>query len=189
VNEEILGECRRLMPWGTFSLCRNGAPLDFPPATFDLVVAFSVFSHLSPAAHRHWLREFHRVLRPGGTAIVTTLSRTFLDRCLACAERPQSDLDRHIGALVATAYPDWRTKLPRWDAREYLYLPSGGGLAGLEPDHYGWAMVPLRYALEHWQPELEVVDYVDDPGALAQAYFVLRKPFAPAEAYASFSRQ
>jgi SAM-dependent methyltransferase len=40
--------------------------LPFPENHFDLVVATSVFTHLLPAAIKHYLRECARVLSPGG---------------------------------------------------------------------------------------------------------------------------
>ena len=46
------------------------APEDFafpwPPASFDLVVATSIFTHLLPAAAGNYLGEIARVLAPGG---------------------------------------------------------------------------------------------------------------------------
>ena len=51
---------------------RQEPPLDQPDGTFDLVWSISVFTHLTDhwAA---WLAELHRVLAPGGLAIVSFL--------------------------------------------------------------------------------------------------------------------
>lgn len=174
VTASILEECRRLMPYGTYSLVTQGERLPFPDARFDVITAFSVFSHLSPEAHYHWLGELHRVLGRGGTLVFTTLPRVFLDRCVACAANPQLD-DSHIGELVLARYPDWETRLRAFPDDEYLYLPTGGGFDALAPQHYGWAMVPKGYMAEHWSNEFEITEHVDDPARLAQAYFVLRK--------------
>ena len=58
--------------------CRNNQPVVpvrsvdvFPPASytgasFDLIYAYSVFSHLSEEAHLRWFEEFARILKPGG---------------------------------------------------------------------------------------------------------------------------
>jgi SAM-dependent methyltransferase len=43
----------------------------WPDATFDFAFATSVFTHLEINAARHYLREAHRVLRPGGTLVAT----------------------------------------------------------------------------------------------------------------------
>ncbi len=45
-------------------------PLDRPDASFDLVYAVSVFTHLVDSWSR-WLLEIHRVLKPGGLFVTT----------------------------------------------------------------------------------------------------------------------
>jgi ubiquinone/menaquinone biosynthesis C-methylase UbiE len=189
VNAEILEECRRLMPYGTYSLCKQDTPLEFPDESFDVITAFSVFSHLSQPAHMYWLKEFHRVLRPGGTVVLTTLSRSFLETCFKCADNPKSDLEHHLGGLVTQTYPDWRAQIRDFDRNGYLYLPSGGGITNLEPSHYGWAMVPLGYAKKHWSEYFAIAKYNDDAEVLNQAYFYLRKPYVLSGSYSRWLRE
>ena len=52
---------------------RNGLmpPLPQGAGTLDAVLAVSVLTHLSEAAHAAWAAEVARVLRPGGVAILT----------------------------------------------------------------------------------------------------------------------
>jgi len=47
-------------------------PLPFPAGSFDVAYAVSVFTHLDEEQQREWLRELHRVLRPGGLLLATT---------------------------------------------------------------------------------------------------------------------
>ncbi len=47
-------------------------PLDQPSGSFDLVWSVSVFTHLTDR-WAGWLAELHRVLRPGGLAIISFL--------------------------------------------------------------------------------------------------------------------
>jgi SAM-dependent methyltransferase len=44
---------------------------DFPDEEFDVVFLFSVFSHMFPDDVRAYLKEFHRLLRPGGMVLAT----------------------------------------------------------------------------------------------------------------------
>ena len=51
----------------------DATAIDYPPESFDLVFSFSSFEHFGPRrAQRRCLGEIHRVLRPGGIAVLTT---------------------------------------------------------------------------------------------------------------------
>ncbi|MCI0589563.1 MAG: class I SAM-dependent methyltransferase [Planctomycetes bacterium] len=54
-----------------FGVCGQDARLSFPDGTFDVVVAASVFTHLTREAQRAWLGEIRRVLVPGGFLFAT----------------------------------------------------------------------------------------------------------------------
>jgi SAM-dependent methyltransferase len=53
-------------------------PLPYPDATFDLVYAFSVFTHLPEDLQHSWMRECLRVLRPEGYLLMSTLGEYYL---------------------------------------------------------------------------------------------------------------
>ena len=51
----------------------DATAIDYAAASFDLVFSFSSFEHFgSRRAQRRCLGEIHRVLRPGGVAVLTT---------------------------------------------------------------------------------------------------------------------
>lgn len=56
--------------------CMDGAHLDFPDASFDLVIASDVLEHIEDEAQA--LREWTRVLRPGGQLLVFVPAFSFL---------------------------------------------------------------------------------------------------------------
>lgn len=43
----------------------------YPDNTFDVVLALSVFTHMTPPGVRHYLKEVNRVLKPGGRSFLT----------------------------------------------------------------------------------------------------------------------
>lgn len=49
----------------------NRPPLEYPESSADLVLSQSLFSHLLEDDIRHYLRESHRMLRPGGVMSMT----------------------------------------------------------------------------------------------------------------------
>jgi SAM-dependent methyltransferase len=72
--------CRRNL---AFARCERNAlepPLAFPDASFDLVYALSVFTHLTEELQTAWRDELARVLRPGGRLLLTTHGRSYLPR-------------------------------------------------------------------------------------------------------------
>jgi SAM-dependent methyltransferase len=61
---------RKLCPPGVHLECRNGVALDFPDASFDLVLQSTVFtSILDPEMKQRIAAEMLRVLKPGGFAL------------------------------------------------------------------------------------------------------------------------
>ncbi len=61
---------------------RNGLapPLAHPDDHFGVVYAVSVFTHMTDALARAWVRELARVLEPGGLLLLTLLDERFADR-------------------------------------------------------------------------------------------------------------
>ncbi|MFA5206980.1 MAG: class I SAM-dependent methyltransferase [Lentisphaeria bacterium] len=51
----------------------NGLDLPFPDGSFDLAISIGVMQHITDTPR--FLREFLRILRPGGTGIIMTLNR------------------------------------------------------------------------------------------------------------------
>jgi SAM-dependent methyltransferase len=85
-DERAIEWCRRNLPFAEFETNGLAPPLAFDDAAFDLVYALSVLTHLPEELQLLWLRELHRVLRPGGRLLVTTHGAHYLSR-LDAAER------------------------------------------------------------------------------------------------------
>jgi SAM-dependent methyltransferase len=54
--------------------CEEEPPLDLGYGSFELIWAISVFTHLNDTSLQ-WLRELHRLLKPGGLLIATYMGR------------------------------------------------------------------------------------------------------------------
>jgi 2-polyprenyl-3-methyl-5-hydroxy-6-metoxy-1,4-benzoquinol methylase len=105
------------------------APLPGRDGTFDVVVAPEVIEHLENP--RFMLREIFRLLRPGGTAIVTTPNNESWRSLIALVVRG------HFTEFGESGYPAHITALLRKDftrifqeaafpAPEFYYTNSGG---------------------------------------------------------------
>ena len=133
LNPKLVAWCEQNLPGRYF---RNGLrpPLDLPGHAVDLVYAHSVLTHLTEATAIAWLAEVHRVLRPGGLALLT-----FMDDCYAERWGPPDVLPKlraegftvFNNALEGSNYmsawmtPDWFTRRaePAFEVLEFL--PSG----------------------------------------------------------------
>ena len=65
-NPALIAWCKANLPRASFSRNNLAPPLSYGAATFDLVIARSVFTHLTEDMMRRWLAEMARVIRPGG---------------------------------------------------------------------------------------------------------------------------
>ncbi|HEY1186685.1 MAG TPA: class I SAM-dependent methyltransferase [Gemmata sp.] len=87
--------CAGHLPAGRFAVNALESPLPYDAGAFDLVYAFSVFTHLPLELQRHGMRELRRVLKPGGV-LVLSLHGGALRGKLTRAERA----DYRAGRLV-----------------------------------------------------------------------------------------
>jgi SAM-dependent methyltransferase len=76
-------------------------PLPRPSDTYDVVYAFSVFTHITDR-WADWLLELHRVLRPGGWLIAS-----FLGEGMSRAVAGETWDANRIGMNVLYAHQDW----------------------------------------------------------------------------------
>merc|ERR1712070_783770 len=74
--------------------------MHFPNDTFDVVVCSDVLEHITDL--RKVLREFRRVLRPGGLLLVDTINRTLLAYIVAVL-----GAEYILGAIPRLTH-DWR---------------------------------------------------------------------------------
>jgi SAM-dependent methyltransferase len=80
INPRMVDWCRDNLPFGQVELNDVSPPLTYDDASFDLVYAFSVMTHLPVELQHAWMRECRRVLEPGGYLLITTLGGYYLTR-------------------------------------------------------------------------------------------------------------
>jgi SAM-dependent methyltransferase len=80
MNEYLVETCRRCVPFASISRNSLVAKLDYADQSFDLIYAFSVFTHLDVAAQKAWLDEFRRILRPGGNLLLSVHGKVYRGR-------------------------------------------------------------------------------------------------------------
>lgn len=174
-TSRFLLEARRFNPALAFLQGGISPPTVLSSASLDLVVSWSVFSHLDEFLAGHWIREFHRLLLPGGLAVITTQSRRFIAFCAEQRARRAAGIRLEHGwyDLCADSFLDEARANARYDAGRFLHAtpvkrPHPGS-------HYGEAIIPRAYVTQRWGELFRVVEFLDDPTRLPQVMIVLQK--------------
>lgn len=79
INGELIRWAKTNLPgnivWDHTTLA---PPLPYASKSLDLVLAVSVFTHLSSMSQESWIKEFKRVLSPGGYVLITLHGDTYV---------------------------------------------------------------------------------------------------------------
>jgi SAM-dependent methyltransferase len=148
-NARLIDWCRYNLPFARFSINEMSPPLAYADAEFDLVYAFSVFTHLTEDLQRAWMRDLTRVVKPLGHLLISTHGKRYIHR-LNDPERTSFE----AGNLVV---------------KNNIRSPGTNTCS---------AYHPFAYVRDHLAAGLQIVDFVPE-GALgnpAQDLYVLRRP-------------
>ena len=80
ITPKMVEWCNEHLPFSETTVNELSPPLPYSDATFDLVYAFSVMTHLSEDLQHAWIQECRRVLKPGGYLLFSTLGEYFVSR-------------------------------------------------------------------------------------------------------------
>lgn len=180
VGPVVIETCKSTMPYGNFSVIASEPPTGFAANSFDIIFAYSVFSHLAENVHIKWIEEFSRLLKPGGILVATTQPRRFLALCESLrgktSESTSGGSGRNCGwhEALANCFLDVNAAYADYDNGKFLYAPTGGG-DHLPPSFYGEALIPPQYVEREWTKYLRFRDFFDDVNVLFQAVVVMQK--------------
>jgi SAM-dependent methyltransferase len=140
-DASILEWCRHIP--GTFRQS-DTIPQRLPfDERFDLIFAFSVFTHLGPATHAKALRSLHAALSQDGLILATI--------------RPRAFIEVRGGELARLSEAAVRDLLAEYDSGRFVYDPHNRPLAEGEVP-YGEAVIPLAYMTRHWTEMFDIVE-------------------------------
>lgn len=143
-------------------------PLDRHAASFDLIWSVSVFTHLTDH-WAGWLAELHRVLAPGGLAIVSFLGGAMYEVWTGAEWKPDEigmavlhhGLDWELGGPIVFHSPWWLRE--HWGrAFEIVTLREGDA-----PREHGLVVLRRRPGPEVKADELERIDAAREPREIA----------------------
>ena len=151
---DMIQLCKDTIP-ANFFVIDPAPPVKFDHDFFDIIVAYSVFSHLNEEYTYRWFDEFHRILKPGGVLVVTTRSRAFIEYC-ASLSQPSSR--EHTKGLMS-CFKDPKIFLQQYDRGEFVHQATGGG-GLLKPDFFGETCIPKKY-FYRFNNQFKLRDFVD----------------------------
>jgi MoaA/NifB/PqqE/SkfB family radical SAM enzyme/SAM-dependent methyltransferase len=148
-----------------------------PPDRFDLVVGWSIFSHLSERSAGDWLEEMARVTRPDGCCVFTTWGKRFLDTLVSQQDKllhgDDADVHWYYKECLRGA-GDIRRQREKFENGEFVWFTT------FQSELYGDAFInpdTLQSLLRARRLPFEVVDF--DQQSLGQDAFILRRGELP----------
>ena len=92
-NSSAIRWCDENLNFAEFNTNMLEPPTRYRAHSFDLIYAFSVFTHLTEPLQIPWIRELHRILKPNGYLIITVHGDIYLDK-IPEAEREKYQIGR-----------------------------------------------------------------------------------------------
>jgi len=134
IDPKMVTWCKENLPVAEVMVNGLSPPLQYGDSGFDLVYAFSVMTHLSEDLQRSWLQELHRVLRPGGHLLISTLGEYYASRNrLTASERESFSkgnlvvlYERSAGTSLCSAYhpPEYVRRELAKDLEHLAFRPA-----------------------------------------------------------------
>lgn len=152
IDREAITWCRANLEPAEFSVVSPSPPTHYPDEAFDLIVSYSVLTHLSRKTQSCWLEEMQRILVPGGLFLATVHGEfaatfTFPGR-------------KAIDVLKDGIYDDRKDE----------------ALDGVAPDGYYRSVYQSRnYTIKEYSRYFEVLEYIERGSINYQDLIVMRK--------------
>jgi predicted SAM-dependent methyltransferase len=146
----MISICKDTNNWCHFDLNNIYPPTLYKSSTFDLIYAYSVFSHLSEKCQKAWLEEFHRILRPEGVLIVTTRQKKSIPALYNQLYEPSDQLE--LPVVIDKALKDYAEG-------KFVYFGIEGAF-GFEEDFFGEAFIPEAYVRKEWSNLFKISNFI-----------------------------
>lgn len=167
IHEPSVRWLQQNFPKATFATNDFAPPLPFPDASFDLIYALSVFTHLDEATQDLWIDELKRVARPGAILLLTVHGEAALRRDWS-------------GPGLTKAASDRLHRVASLDEEGFFFQPYDD--LGSDPksycgtaEVYGLAFHSRDYLAAHWGLKLELVAMLPAAVLALQDIVILRK--------------
>lgn len=146
---------------GDLRLIQPDGKLPFADNSFDVVYAYSVFTHLPEHIQNIWLAEIARTLRPGGIFVATAQPPRFLD---FIREAPQEKVAKSAWLQQLQSELSKKDDAPgELEQSGFVFLPTNNGKT------YGDMIMTEAYVKRVWGAKFTIQEYLDDLSRFQQA--------------------
>jgi hypothetical protein len=135
-------------------------PLPFPGQKFDLILAYSVFTHLNEAYQDDWLEELSRRTTPDAILLLTISSENMWNFTMKSSDHPR------LAELQAMR--------EEFDAKGFIFWDNDGWEAHF-PDFYHTTFHSHEYIKRHWSKWFRVLYIHEGTPEMPQEVVVLSK--------------
>jgi SAM-dependent methyltransferase len=142
IDPEAIEWANKNIPQVKYSLIPPYPPTEYPNEYFDLIISYSVCTHLTEDVQLSWIKEMHRILKPNGLFLTTT----------------------HGSFAMRWSFPP--TTIDMIESKGFFDDPKDDVLDGISPaDYYRATFQTKSYTKDKWSPYFEILDY-KEAGAL-----------------------
>ena len=154
IDAEAIAWCQDNLKPAEFSVVPAYPPTTYADHAFDLIISFSVFTHLSREVQLSWLKEMKRILAPGGLFLAT------------------------VHGEFATLFNFAGKKINKVLKDGICDVKENGSLDGIAPKgYYRGVFQTKEYTLKEWARFFEILEYKEREAGNYQDLIVMRKPY------------
>lgn len=151
IDAEAINWCRENLAPAEFQVIPLYPPTSYPDNQFDLIVSFSVLTHLSREVQLSWLKEMNRILAPEGLFLTTVHGELATRFCF-----PPNEAEEVI--------------------RKQFYDVSDGKLDGIAPtNYYRGAFQTREYSEKEYMRYFHILEYLPGGATGYQDLIVMKK--------------
>jgi len=156
IDAEAMAWCRQyLHTLGDFETNEHWPPTSLTPASFDLIYAISVFTHLAEEMQFAWLNELRRLAKPGALLLLSVHPITLNTTVIADQARKMAELPVRRSMQLAVKSLKAALQFPKG----FTYS-VGEGTAGL-PNFYQTTFHSRAYVYDKWSRYFNIVDVLE----------------------------
>ena len=142
------------IPFCSAHVTKPDAALSFSDGQFDLIIAISIFTHLTEHSQQLLLRELFRIARPGGVLLLTVHGERAIERVI---NEPK------IWEMISVDRGLFEEAKSRFDRGEYGFVQQWEQYPWCDPTcdpfPYGISFIPKSYIASQWGKWFRIEKY------------------------------